>query len=340
MAAPSRGAKPEFYERLLSRVRTLPGVEAASVGSTAPLLGYASKTVMDIEGRTDIKQVGVGVHSVSPDYFRTLRINLVRGRVFTEQDRAGAPRVAIINQAAAEEFFSGEDPLGKRIRPYIDPMYETTEKLVEIVGVVSDVRYGRLEELIEPDVYLSALQPTDPAQIVILRTAIDPTGITAAVRNEVLELDRNVPLTAIQTMKERTAEVTSRTRFIAELLGLFAGLAVLLSAVGIYGVMAYSVSARTRELGIRITLGAQRADVLRLMMGDGIVLVLIGVAAGLIAAWAASRVLQSQLYQVRPGDPLVFFAVALTLAGAALLACYLPARRAAKVDPMVSLRHE
>src|SRR5262249_18358508 len=136
MAAPSRNARPEFYEQLLARVQTLPGVEAASLGSTAPLLGYASKTVMDIEGRAAIKMVGVGYHSVSPDYFETLGIKLRRGRVFTVQDRAGAPRVAVLNQAAAEKLFPNEDPIGKRIRPYIDPAYNSDEKLVEIVGVV------------------------------------------------------------------------------------------------------------------------------------------------------------------------------------------------------------
>ncbi|HET6891088.1 MAG TPA: ABC transporter permease [Pyrinomonadaceae bacterium] len=340
MAAPSRGAKPEFYEQLLARVRTLPGVDAASIGSTAPLLGYSSMTVMDIEGRADIKQVSIGFHSISPDYFKTLGINLRAGRVFTEQDRAGAPRVAIISQAAAEKFFPGENPLGKRIRPYIDPEYETAEKLVEIVGVVSDVRYGRLEEAIEPEVYLSSLQPTDPTQTLIVRTSIDPLVITPMVRREVLALDRNVPLTSIQTMKERAAEVTSRARFIAVLLGLFAGLALLLSAIGIYGVMAYSVSARTRELGIRIALGAQAGDVLRLMLREGAALVLAGLALGLPAAWASLRVLQSQLYDMSTTDPLTFGVVSLLLASVALLACYVPARKAMRTDPLATLRYE
>ncbi|MCG3161665.1 MAG: hypothetical protein JMDDDDMK_02862 [Acidobacteria bacterium] len=340
MAAPSRTAKPEFYEQLLARVQALPGVEAASVGSTAPLLGYASKTVMDIEGRAADGPVGVGLHSVSPGYFRTLGVNLLKGRVFTEQDRVGAPRVAIINQAAAEKLFPNEDPIGKRIRPYVDPEYQTNEKFVEIVGVAANARYGRLEEAVEPDVYLSSLQPTDAAQTLIVRTSVDPTTIAAAVRRESLALDRNVPLTAVQTMKERVAEVTSRTRFIAVLLGLFAALALLLAAIGIYGVMAYSVSARTREMGIRIALGAQTRDVMRLVMRDGLILLAAGLAIGSIAAFAAARVLRSQLYEVSSGDPMTFVAVALLLAAVACLACYFPARRASKADPMTALRCE
>jgi len=343
MGVPSRTAKPEFYEQLLARVQTLPGVEQASLGSTAPLLGHASITGMSIEGRADKKmaeEAGIGVHSVSPDYFKTLRINLLKGRVFTDQDRAGAPRVAIINQTTAETFFPGEEPLGKRIRVGVGTSYETTEKFVEIVGVVADVRYGRLEAAIEPGVYLSSLQPTDPIQTLIVRTPLDPAAITAAIRQEVLALDRNVPLTAIQTMRERVAEVTSRTRFIAVLLGLFAGLALLLAAIGIYGVMAYSVSARTREIGIRIALGAQPRDVLRLVLREGAMPVIAGLVLGLLAARASLHVLQSQLYDLSATDPLTFAGVAVLLLLVALLACYLPARHATKVNPLSALRNE
>jgi putative ABC transport system permease protein len=340
MAVPSRTAKPEFYEQLLARVQALPGIEAAGLGSTAPLLGYASISGIGIEGRTADSSVGVGIHSVSPDYFKTLRVNLLKGRVFTEQDRAGAPRVALINQAAAERFFPGEDPLGKRIGPGIGPSYDTPEKLVEIVGVVANVRYGQLEEAIGPDVYMSSLQPTDAAQTLIVRTRVEPAAVAAAVRREVLALDRNVPLTAIQTMKERVAEVTSRTRFIAVLLAAFAGLALLLAGIGIYGVMAYSVSARTRELGIRIALGAQAGDVLRLVLREGAGLVVVGLVLGLFAAWASLRVLQSQLYDMSTSDPLIFGVVVLLLAGVALLACYLPARKAMRTDPLAALRYE
>jgi len=340
MTVYSRHAKFEFYEQLLARVQALPGVEAASLSRVAPLRGRSAMTVMDIEGRPDIQQVGIGYYSVSPDYFKTLGINLRRGRVFMEQDRAGAPRVALINQTAAEMFFPGQDPIGKRLRPYVPPNYETSELFVEVVGVVADVRYGRLEEAIEPDIYVSSLQPTDPTYTLIVRSKVDAAALTAAVRREVLALDRNVPLTAIQTMKERVAEVTSRTRFIAVLLGLFAALALTLSGVGIYGVMAYNVSMRTREIGIRLALGAEASHVLKLVAAQGMKPVLIGIAFGVGAAYALMRLMKTLLYGVSATDPLTFVGIAALLASVALLACYIPARRATKVDPMVALRDE
>jgi putative ABC transport system permease protein len=339
MSLNGRGVKPEFYEQLLARVQAMPGVKSASMASTAPLLGYSSMTAMDIEGQPPL-EAGIGLHSVSADYFATLGIHLIRGRVFTEQDRIGAPRVAVINRAAAGRYFAGHEAVGRRIKPFVDPDYPNAESFVEIVGVVDDVKYGKIEEEVEPDVYLSFLQRTDPASKLIVRSSLETSTLVAAIRREALALDRNVPLTRVLTMDERSAEVTSRTRFIALLLGLFAALALLLSGIGIYGVMAYSVLMRTREIGVRVALGARPADVFRLVLQEGAILILIGVAAGLGAAYAATRILASQLYDVSSNDPLTFALIALLVTSATLLACYLPARRAAKVDPMVALRYE
>jgi putative ABC transport system permease protein len=339
MVVYSRDAKPEFYEQLLAQVQALPGVEAACVSRDLPLLGRFG-AVMDIEGRADVKKASVGYHSVSPDYFKTLGINLLRGRVFTQQDRAGAPRVALINQTAAAKIFPGEDPIGKRLRPYVNLVYESTEKFVEIVGVVGDVRYGRLEEAIGPDIYVSSLQPTDRTQTLTVRSSVEPAALTAAVQREVLELDSNTPLTAIQTMQERAAEVTSRTRFIAVLLGLFAGLALLLAGIGIYGVMAYSVTARTREIGIRMALGAQRVDVIRLVLKQGMSLAGTGAGVGLLVSLASTRLMKGMLFGVSANDPLTLSAITVLLLVVAWLSCWLPAQRAAQGDPFVALRHE
>jgi len=197
-----------------------------------------------------------------------------------------------------------------------------------------------LEEAIEPDIYVSSLQPTDRTPTLLVRSRVEAAALTTAIQREVLALDRNVPLTAIQPMEERVAEVTSRTRFIAIVLGLFSGLALLLAGVGIYGVMSYSVSARTREIGVRMALGAQASDVIRLVLKGGMSLAGIGVGLGLFASLALTRLMQGMLFGVSANDPLTFSAITLLMLGVVWLACWLPARRATKVEPLVALRHE
>ncbi len=333
--------KPEaevaFEQQLLSRLGALPGVEAATVASSTPLSNNSAGTVMRIKGQPDGDDMSVGLHSIGPDYFKTLRVPFLRGRAFDERDRVGAKLVAIVNESAAQRFWPNEDPIGKEI--WVGAGWEQ-DQFGEIVGVVADVKYGKVEEAFKPQVYLPYTQPTEPASFVMVRTTNDPTQIVAAVRREILALDSNVPIFDIRTMEERSADATSRTRFSALLLGIFSTLALVLAAIGIYGVMSYSVSSRTREIGVRMALGAQPGNVLALVMRDGIVVTVAGVALGVALALAATQVLGSQLYGVGTTDTPTFVAVSLLLAAVALAASYIPARRAMKLDPMVALRYE
>ena len=326
-----------FDEQLLARVASLPGVEAATVASSTPLSNNSARTIMKIKGRDEGEMNTTGIHSIGPDYFKTLRIPLIRGRAFTETDREGAQRVAIINETAARKFWPDEDPIGKQL--WVGVGWEENE-FGEVVGVVSDVKYGKIEEMFEPQIYLPYLQPTEPASFVLVRTTNEPEQIVPALRQEIIALDKNAPIYDVMTMQQRSSEATSRTRFSALVLGIFATLALILSAVGIYGVMSYAVSGRTREIGIRMALGANRRNVLSLVMRDAIGLTIIGLVLGLAGAFAATRVLASQLYGVEATDATTFAVVALLLAAVALAASYIPARRATKVDPMIALRYE
>jgi putative ABC transport system permease protein len=212
--------------------------------------------------------------------------------------------------------------------------------LIEIVGVVEDVRYGRLEEKIGPDVYLSAWQPTDPAQTLVVKASGDPRLLVTAIRNEIKQLNPNVPLANIQTLDERTAEVTSRTRFIALVLGVFASVAAFLAALGVYGVLSFSISARTREIGTYLALGAHPVDILKMIATEGAVLIGLGLVLGVFGALGSLHILQSQLFEISTTDPVTVIGVTGLLAIAGLLACLIPAYRATQIDPMMALRHE
>jgi predicted permease len=331
---------PAFQEQLLARAATLPGVEAASVATTTPLSSSASSYRMTVEGRppqSGEEGQAIGVHDVGPAYFKTLRIPLRRGRTFTPQDREGAQRVAIISETAARRFWPNEDPIGQRVN--ITAGWPAGDR-AEIIGIVGDVKYGKVEEEVRPDLYLSHLQPVEGSPFLIIRAANDPKSLVAAVRQEVQALDKNLPVYDIKTMAERIGDATSRTRFGALLLGIFAGLALMLAAVGIYGVMSYAIFGRTREIGIRLALGAEQRDVLRLVMSEGLILTAVGLIVGLAAAFAATGVLSSLLFEVSATDPAIFTLIAVLLTGVAMLACYVPARRAMKVDPVIALRSE
>jgi putative ABC transport system permease protein len=328
-----------FYQELIRKVQTLPGVESASLSTIQPLSGVATNDPFVIEGRPlDFSSPSVaGWQLVAPNYFRTVGIPIVAGRDFGEHDNADAAGAAIINEALARRYFPNEDPIGKRLTlglPRPDNPWLT------IVGVVKDIPHRGLESKAEPDWYLSYLRQPRRDAYLMVRSPGNAEGLAAAVRGQILAIDKDQPVTAIQTMTDVIASTTAPRRFNTLLLTIFAAVALTLAAVGIYGVISYSVTQRTQEIGIRMAMGAQRGNVIRLIVKQGMTLALIGIAGGIAGAIAAARALSSLLYGVRATDPATFFTISLLLATVALLACYLPARRAARVDPMKALRHE
>ncbi|MDQ3684029.1 MAG: ABC transporter permease [Acidobacteriota bacterium] len=335
-----------FFNQLEERIGALPGVEAVAVSSGLPFLG-TSDTSFAIEGRPKPepgKQPQTMFYNTSPNYLRAMGIRLVKGRFFTAQDTQRSPLVAVIDEEFARQQFPDEDPLGKRIAGNGDM------PAIEIVGVVAHVKHFGLDaasETIKPQLYLAFNQIPDKflPQVagrmnVVVRTASDPMSVAAAVRREVQALDRNQPIYNVSTMEQTLDQSLATQRLATTLLALFAGVALILAAVGIYGVMAYSVTQRTHEIGIRMALGAQRGDVLKLVVSQGMLLALIGVGFGLIAAFLLTRLMASLLYGVSATDPVTFAGIALLLALVALIANYIPARRATKIDPMIALRYE
>lgn len=329
-----------FYERLLGEVQALPGVEKASVTNRLPLSIAGEASTVAIAGRplpADAEPPTAGVHMVSANQFETLRIPVLRGRAFTGQDREGSGRVAILNATAAERLFPGQNPLGQRIRLGIG--WEE-EEYAEIVGIVGDVKYGTLEEPVGPDVHVPYAQNPYAQVFLVARTRREPGALVPEIRKAVLRLAPDVPVYDAKTLEERIADTTSKRRFGTLLLSLFAAVACLLAAIGLYGVMAYSISGRTREIGIRVALGATAERVSRMIVRDGLLLAVLGVALGAALAFASTRLLASFLYQSSPTDPLTFLGAALLLLIVSLAASYIPARRALEVDPRVALQQE
>jgi putative ABC transport system permease protein len=329
----------DFFRQAVERLRALPGVESAGAVSFLPFAAPHSGTSVDIEGRPKLppsQALKTGVSVADARYFRTMRIPLKRGRLFTEQEEIEARRVVVINEAFARKHFPNEDPLGKRLTIYM----KTENVPTEIIGVVGDNRHAGLDKEAEPMSYWPHPELTYSLMTLVVRAQGDPAGLAAPAREVIRSLDPEQAVADVRTMDAWLSRSTARARFNALLLAVFAGVAALLAAVGIYGVMAYSVAERTREVGIRLALGAQKRDVLRLVVGQGMRLALVGVGLGLGAAFALTRLMAGLLFGVSATDPLTFTAVALALALVALLACYVPARRAARVDPMEALRYE
>jgi putative ABC transport system permease protein len=326
-----------FYERLIEQAAALPGVEAAGAVSILPLAGNDNSNFVQIEGRPPLppgQALRAGRRNVSADYFRALGIPLKRGRAFTASDAKDAPPVVVINEAMARSFFAGEDAVGKRIR--------TGDKSpwVEVVGVVGDVRHRGLDVETRPEMFFPHLQTPSRQMTLVARASGDPEALAAPLRERVRELDRDQPVGNVKTMETWVSESVASRRFSVLLLGVFAAVAAGLAALGLYGVVSYSVAQRTHEIGLRVALGARPGDVLRLVIRQGMTLTLLGTAVGLLAALALTRVMSGLLFGVGATDPATFVAVPLLLMTVALVACYLPARRATKVDPMVALRHE
>ncbi len=330
----------QFYRELLPRIKGLPGVQAASTIYPLPLSGSNMATSFDIEEAPAPKgqQPDAAIRIVGPEAFSTLGIPLLRGRVFQDSDSRDSQHVMIVNQKFVDKFFPGQDVLGKRLQPGMntesgDPPFR------EIIGVVGNIKGLTMSGDVAPEMYLPHTQTLIGVAVLLVRTAAEnPATITTAVRAELARADANVPLTRVRTFDEYVARSLARSRFNATLLSIFAGVALLLTAIGIYGVMAYSVAQRRQEIGIRLALGAQRGDVLRLVVGSGMKLAALGVLIGITAAFALTRLMEALLYGVKPFDALTIASVAALLSLIALLACWLPARRAVNVNPLVALR--
>jgi putative ABC transport system permease protein len=326
-----------LYQQAFINIRAIPGVQAVGSTDNPPLSRVTSRNGFYIEGRhfSPAQEPSGTVFAVTPGYFHTMRIPLRAGRYFTEQDTIGAPPVIIIDEALAERYFAGQNPVGQR-------MVFGGGSWREIVGVVGHIKHDGLDEG-QGDVqyYYPTFQgEQETGTVVLIRSAADPLTLVPAVQDAIQKLDPNQPIFRITTMTQKLREITAERRFLALLLSIFAGTALVLAAIGLSGVISYSVRQRTHEIGIRMALGAQAADVLKLILAQGLKLALLGIVLGLLAAYALTRWLETLLFGVRPTDPLTFTVIAVVLTLVALLACWIPARRATKVDPMIALRTE
>ncbi len=335
------GRRAQFAESLVEKLTAISGVESAAVTSQLPFQGWP-RLIMRVEGRPKPRQSdapSTGFSGVTADYFRTLGQSVLRGRNFTSADHARSPLVCVVNEVFARQHFPGEDPLGRRI----EVGFSEPPRWLEIVGLVRDARNQSVETQPQPEVLVPLSQQSEilgTAISVAIRTRAGSPDVVPALRQAVWSLDPDQPLHNLKPMQQILVESTAQRRFTLILLATFAGLALLLTLVGLYGVLAYAVSRRRREIGIRLALGSPRGRVMRLVLGDGLRLALVGIALGLIGAFGATRVLGSMLYQIAPTDPLTFAAIPILLLGVGLLACWLPAWRASRANPIEALRNQ
>jgi putative ABC transport system permease protein len=328
-----------FFRQAVAQMQSLPGVESAGAVSFLPFAAPHAGTLVEIEGRPKLppgQGLGTGVMVSDVNYFRTMQVPLKRGRLFTDQEAAEMRHVVVVNEAFARTNFPGEDPLGKRVTIYM----KNDNRPCEIIGVVGDSKHMNLDAEVKPMSYWPHPELSYSGMTLVLRTQGEPTAIANAARDVIRTLDPEQPVADVRTMENLIGTSVARARFNTLLLTIFAIVALLLASLGIYGVMAYSVVRRTHEIGVRMALGASGRDVLRLVVRKGMTLALAGVAIGVAASFALTRLMETLLFNVSATDPLTFAGIPLLLAFVALLACLIPARRAAKVDPMVALRYE
>jgi putative ABC transport system permease protein len=333
-----------FFDAVVERVSTLPGVRSAGAASYLPVSGGGMILHFNIQGRppkSPTNYIMANYRAVSASYLKTLGIPLVKGRWLQDSDRENTPAVVVINETMARTYFGNESALGKHLQ--IGALPDPQVPWMEVVGIVGDVRQGLAAEP-PSEMYVPYRQANEVLPVtflsVVLRTDADPALIASSVRNVVHEIDANQPVVNVRTMEENLAAAMSQPKFRTLLLSIFAGLGLLIACVGIYGVMAYSTTQRTREIGVRMALGSTPEAIFRLVLGEGLRLTVIGVLVGVAASIAATRYLSSLLFQIRSTDPLTMAAVAVLLLAAAAVACYLPARRATRVDPMIAVHYE
>jgi putative ABC transport system permease protein len=336
-AYPRPDQQSRFFEQTLDRLAALPGVSGAAAISELPLGGSGTNGAFRVEGRDDPpgSEPQAEKRIVTPDYFRVLRTPILAGRGFTAQDRPGSPAVAIINDALARRMFPGQDPVGRRLEFNWD-----TTGWQEIVGVVGNVKQYGLQEEMLPTIFVPHAQRPEAAMAVVVRSSLPPDQLVPEIRRQVAALDRDRPLIQVRTMEQVIADSVADRRLPMLILGGFAVAALLLGAIGVYGIVGYSVAQRTQEFGIRMALGARRGDVVRMVLGQGLRLALFGLLIGLAGSLAVARLIAGLLFGISPADPATLAVTSLLILGVALLACYIPARRAARVDPMVALRYE